>query len=183
MPGIEGSRLRRAFVPATILPQVNQLNDLSTGPCADGVCPTIMTPMRVLEVPLGLRALGGAAVSAEAIGMVVALLAAGVVLRGIAAGDAFTARTIDALRVAAGALLAGTLARTLLGLPLPGLIAAWLQSLRADPSFRERQVGTGLGVDPVYVNLSLVTVALITASLVVAFRAGARLERDAVGVI
>ena len=37
--------------------------------------------------------------------------------------------------------------------------------------------------DPVYANLPLVRVALITASLVVAFRAGARLERDAVGVI
>ena len=41
----------------------------------------------------------------------------------------------------------------------------------------------GIGVDPVYANLPLVRVALITASLVVAFRAGARLERDAVRVI
>ena len=59
----------------------------------------------------------------------------------------------------------------------------WVNQLGDDPARMEQHLGIVVSANPIYLNLPLLTTGLVVGCLVVAFREGARLQKDAEGVV
>lgn len=168
-----------AYVGATVLPQLLQLDWLDSSHCtdlADGeTCHTVSTAVRVGEVPLLIRAVAMAPQLIEALGMIVALLAVRRALQHIARGEPFATEVRAGLRTAAIGLVVGTLLRTALHPVGLVFLVQWWEGMGDG--------GKAIGMQPAYLSVPLLVGGLVLGCLVAAFRAGARLEEDAVGVI
>ncbi len=169
------------YIPATVLPQVIQLEWADSSHCgglAPGEsCAVTGTVVRAEEIPLGIRAVATLPQAIEAIAIVVALLAIRRALQRIAGGTPFAPAVQADLRTAAIALVAGTLTRTALHPVGLVLLMRWWDGLAVEG------LGKGAGLQPVHFSWPLLVFGLVIGCLVVAFRAGARLEEDAAGVI
>ncbi len=167
-----------AYVGATVLPQVLQLDWLESSHCgdlADGeICHTVSTSVRAEEIPLWIRAVAVTPQLLEAIAIVVALLAVRRALQYIAWGQPFAGQVRAGLRTAAVVLVVGTLVRTALHPVGLALLTQWWDGLDG---------GRAIGMQPIYLSVPLLVGGLVLGSLGVAFREGARLQEDVAGVI
>lgn len=159
-----------AWIPPTVLPQVNQM-DL-TG---------IDEPLTVGIVPLPIRLLSVAALLVTSIPAVLALWWSRDILSRIGDGDPFHADVPRILRRITAVLISGALVRPALDVAVIALLVpwwhAWLDSRTG--GFQSAGLGTALPHFP----LTLFTVGVVAGCLVLAFRVGARLREDAVGVV
>jgi len=172
-----------AFVPATILPPIGQLESTSTASCSSGECPTIDTVMAVTVVPLWIRCVAALTLFVEVAGVLVALAASRRVLGLVSEGRPFDGAVPRALRLAALGLVGGTLLRSALTWPAFAAVITWVNQLGDDPARMEQHLGIVVSANPIYLNLPLLTTGLVVGCLVVAFREGARLQKDAEGVV
>jgi hypothetical protein len=172
-----------AYVLATVLPQITQLEVNSGLACSGAVCHQLTTPMAVTMVPVWIRAVSALAVLMEVVGVLIALVAARRTLALVAAGAPFDDAVPRALRLAALGLVGGTLLRSVLTWPAFLAVVNWVDQLNNDPVRVAQHLGVSVSTNPLYLNLPLLTMGLIVGCLVVAFREGARLEKDAEGVV
>lgn len=152
-----------SWIPPSALPQLTQLE---LGGSAD-------PRLQVTVIPLWLRLLSVLALLVSAASAAAALWWTRRIVARIGGGEPFHPEVIRSLRVTAIALIGGALLRPLVDVATIAGLMNWASSQR----------GTSLGLAPPELSLTLLTVGLVAACLLVAFRSGARLAEDAVGVV
>jgi hypothetical protein len=172
-----------AYVQATILPQITQLDSSAELVCSGTVCHQLAKTMAVTTVPLWIRAVSALAVAVEVVGVMIGLIAARRALGLVAAGTPFDGAVPRALRLAGLGLVGGTMLRSMVTWPAFAAVMAWVDQLNSVPMKDAAFHATSVSGFPIYLNLPLLTTGLIVGCMVVAFREGARLQKDAEGVV
>lgn len=152
-----------SWIPPTALPQLLSL-DFNGSPDPR---------LEVTVIPLWLRLLSVLAIVVSAASAAAALWWTRGIVARIGGGEPFHPEVLRSLRAAAIVLTGGALLRPLVDLATIAGLMNWAGGQR----------GTSIGLAPPELSLTLLTVGLVAACLLVAFRSGARLAEDAVGVV
>lgn len=150
-----------SWIPPTALPLVGQL-ELAENP-----------RLEVTVIPVWIRLLSALAIATTAGSASVALWLTRSAVARIGEGEPFHPDVVRSLRTISAVLVGGAVLRPLLDLATITALLNWHDS----------QAGVSIGLNPPHIPLTLLTVGLVAACLRVAFRSGAQLTEEAVGVV
>lgn len=150
-----------SWVPPTALPQLTQL-ELGDDP-----------RLTVTVIPWWIRLLSVLAIAVSAASAAAALWLTRRAVARIGEGEPFHPDVVRSLRTIGIVLVGGALLRPLLDVATTAALLSWAGSQR----------GMSIGYDFPQVPLTLLTVGLVAGCLQVAFRSGAQLTEEAVGVV
>lgn len=159
-----------AWIPPTALPQLLQLEWWGGD-----------QRLEVTVIPWWIRLLSVLALAVTAGTAVLALFWTRVIVTRIGRGDPFHPEVPRTLKRIAIVLVSGAILRPVLDMLVAALIHSWWrQWLDAQP---EGLGAGGMGFAPPHFPATLFTVGVVAGCLVLAFRVGARLREDAIGVV
>jgi hypothetical protein len=138
--------------------------------------------MMLDDVPTLLRVLSAAPALIAAVTAVVAALLVARVIRAIASGQPFAARSIRALAGASAVLVVGGLAQGIVDTAATAALTSWITSATEAGGPFEHAV-EALGVDLPHWPVMIIVVGLVTSALTVAFRQGALLQAETDGLV
>lgn len=155
------------WVPPTALPQINQLEIAG------------MDRLTIDVVPYGIRVLGASAVACEGVALVYAVILVRRITVLISGGRPFDPRVSVAMARVSVVLVAGSILRGVLDVVTISAVHSWFETLVVE---HIHAAGGSLSTSPEF-PLALFVCGAVAGCLVVAFREGARLQEDAVGVV
>ena len=135
------------------------------------------------DVPVWLRLLCAGPGIIQALTILAAAVLVTRILRGISAGDSFAPGVRRALRWLAATLCGGALLKA--GADFAAVSTLWRLGDLSSPTRLEGFLSPyqGLGFAPPSVPWMLLLLGIIAAALAVAFREGARLKEDTIGIV